>query len=146
MQIVNYIMLVKLCWIQCRLYYMSLQWRHNGCDGVSNHQRVDGLLNRLFTHRSKKRSKLHVTDFCEGISPVADEFPSLRASNAKNASIWWRHHGIVWYTGTAAYLYNAFQEQCTHYALLVVCCGMATVFPHTVLICYTQIPMKSLER
>ena len=37
--------------------------------GVSNHQPHDCLLNRLFTHRSKKRSKLRVTDLCVG-SPV----------------------------------------------------------------------------
>ena len=36
----------------------SLQWRHNGRDGVSNHQPYDCLLNRLF--RSKKTSKLRV--------------------------------------------------------------------------------------
>ena len=36
-----------------------LQWRHNGCDGVSNHQPHDCLLNRLFGHISKKISKLH---------------------------------------------------------------------------------------
>ena len=36
----------------------SLQWRHNGRDGVSNHQRIACLLNRLFRCRSKKTSKL----------------------------------------------------------------------------------------
>ena len=44
-------------------------------------------------HRSKKTSKLHVTGFCEANSPVTGEFPAQRASNAKNVSIWWRHHG-----------------------------------------------------
>ena len=33
---------------------MRLQWRHNGRDGVSNHQPHDCLLNRLFRRRSKK--------------------------------------------------------------------------------------------
>ena len=28
-----------------------------------------------------------------GNSPVTGEFPSQRASNAENVSIWWRHHG-----------------------------------------------------
>ena len=32
----------------------SLQWRHNGRDGVSNHQPRDCLLNRRFMRRSKK--------------------------------------------------------------------------------------------
>ena len=31
--------------------------------------------------------------FCEGNSPVTDEFPAQRVSNAENVSIWWRHHG-----------------------------------------------------
>ena len=34
-------------------YYLSLQWRHNERDGVSNHQPRDCLLNRLFWHRWK---------------------------------------------------------------------------------------------
>ena len=69
-----------------------LQWRHNGRHGVSNHQPHDCLLNRLFRHRSKKTSKLRVTGLCEGNSPVTCEFPSQRAINAENVSIWWRHH------------------------------------------------------
>ena len=32
----------------------SLQWRHNERDGVSNHRRIDCLLNPLFRRRSKK--------------------------------------------------------------------------------------------
>ena len=28
-----------------------LQWRHNECDGMSNHRRLDCLLNRLFRRR-----------------------------------------------------------------------------------------------
>ena len=70
----------------------SVQWRHNGRDGASNHRRLGGLLNRLFRRRSKKTSKFRVTDLCEGNSSVTGEFPSQRASNAENVSIWWRHH------------------------------------------------------
>ena len=72
--------------------WKSLQWRHNERDGVSNQRRVDGLLNRLIRRRSKKTSKLRVTGLCEGNSQVAGEFPSQRANNAENGSIWWRHH------------------------------------------------------
>ena len=39
----------------------SLQWRHIGCDVVSNHRRIVCLLNRLFRRRSKKTFKLRVT-------------------------------------------------------------------------------------
>ena len=79
-----------------------LRWRHNGRDGVSNHHPHDCLLNRLFGRRSKQTSKLRVTGLCEGNSPVTGEFPTQRASNAENVSIWWRHHANVNdnYTGT----------------------------------------------
>ena len=70
----------------------SLEWRHNECDWVLNHRRLDCLFNRLFKCRSKKISKLRVTGHCEGNSPLAGEFTSQRASNAGNVSIWWRHH------------------------------------------------------
>ena len=70
----------------------TLQWRHYERDGVSNHQPHDCLLNRLFRRRSKKASKLCVTGLCVGNSPVTGEFPTQRASNAENVSIWWRHH------------------------------------------------------
>ena len=48
---------------------VSLRWRHNGRENVSNHQPHDCLLNRLFRRRSKKTSKLRVTGLCVGNSP-----------------------------------------------------------------------------
>ena len=48
---------------------ISLRWRHNGHDGVSNHQPHHCLLNHLFGCRSKKTSKLCVTGLCPGNSP-----------------------------------------------------------------------------
>ena len=72
--------------------YFSLQWRHNGHDGVSYHQSYHCLLNRLLSRKSNKILKLRVTDLCAGNSPVAGEFPARMASNAENVSIWWRHH------------------------------------------------------
>ena len=94
-----------------RLYYrrlhtwfsLALQWRHNERDGVSNHQPHDCLLKCLFRHRSKKKSKPRVTGLCEMNSPATGEFPTQRASNPENVSIWWRHHGtsaahlILWW-------------------------------------------------
>ena len=65
----------------------SLQWRHNGGDGVSNHQRLDYLLKSLFRCRSKKTSKLRDTGLCEGNSPVTGEFPSQRAKIVENVSM-----------------------------------------------------------
>ena len=61
----------------------ALQWRHNGRDGVSNHQPHDCLLNRLSRCRSKKASKLRVTGLCAGKSPVTGEFPAQMPSNAE---------------------------------------------------------------
>ena len=47
------------------LALITLQGRHNGHDGVLNHQPHHCLFNRLFRHRSKKTSKLGVTGlFC----------------------------------------------------------------------------------
>ena len=74
------------------MYVATLQWLHNGRDGVWNHQPHHCLFNRLFRCKSKKTSKLRVTGLCEGNSPVTGEFPAQRASNAENVSIWWRHH------------------------------------------------------
>ena len=73
---------------------ISLQWRHNGRYGVSNHQPHDCLLKWSFRRRSKKISKLRVTGLCAGNSPMTAKFPAQMASNAENVSIWWRHHDI----------------------------------------------------
>ena len=48
---------------------LSLHWRHNDHDIVSNHQPHDCLLNRLFRRRSNKTSKIRVTGHCAGNSP-----------------------------------------------------------------------------
>ena len=45
----------------------ALQWRHNGCDCISNHQLHHCLRKRLFRRRSKKTSKLRVTGLVRGI-------------------------------------------------------------------------------
>ena len=79
----------------CPLHFITLQWRHNEHNGVSNHQPHDCLLSRIFRRRSKKRLKLRVTGLCEGNSPVTGEFPTQRASYAENVFIWWRHHNIT---------------------------------------------------
>ena len=40
----------------------------------------------------KKSPNLRITGLCEWNSPVTGVFPTQRASNAENVSIWWRHH------------------------------------------------------
>ena len=55
--------------------HFTLQWRQVQCDGVSNHQLHDCLLNHLFRRRSNKTSKLRVTGLCAGNSPVTCDSP-----------------------------------------------------------------------
>ena len=62
---------------------ITLQWRHNGRDGISNHQPHGCLPNYLFRPRSKKTSKLCVTGLWARNSPVTGEFPAQMASNAE---------------------------------------------------------------
>ena len=70
----------------------TLRLRHNGHDGVSNHQPHHCLLNRSYGRISKETPKLRVTGHYVGNSPGTGEFPAQMASNAENMSIWWRHH------------------------------------------------------
>ena len=80
----NTILNITMLWPS---WNIALQWRHNGRDGVSNHQSHDCLLNRLFRRRSKKTFKLRVAGLCKGNSPVAGELPAQMANNAENVSI-----------------------------------------------------------
>ena len=64
------------------IQFVSLHWRNNERDGVTNHNPHQCLLNRLFRHRWKKTPKLRVIGLCEGNSPVTGECPAQRASNA----------------------------------------------------------------
>ena len=81
---------MELMWLMWWVWH-SLQWRHNERDGVWNHPCLDCLLNHLSRHKSKKTSKLRFTGLCDGNQPMAGGFPSQRASNAENVSIWWCH-------------------------------------------------------
>ena len=58
--------------------FWPLRWRHNECDGISNHQPHDCLLNCLSGRRSRKTSKPSVTGLCAGNSPGTGEFPAQR--------------------------------------------------------------------
>ena len=90
----SYLTTIDICLSMAPNSLISFHWRHNGHDGVSNHQPHDCLLNRLFRRRSKKISKLRVTNLCAGNPPVTGEFLAQRATNAENVSIWWRHHVV----------------------------------------------------
>ena len=73
---------MSFCYVVVLFVTKVLQWRHNDRDGVSDHRCLDCLLNRLFRGRSKKTTKPRVTG----------GFHLQMVCNAKNASIWWRHH------------------------------------------------------
>ena len=76
--------------------HITLQWRYNERDDVSNHQPRDCLLIHLLKRRTKETSKFRVAGLLAGNSPVTGEIPAQMASNAENISIWWRHHDLGW--------------------------------------------------
>ena len=72
-----------------------LQWRHNERNGVSNHRRFDCLFTQPFVQAQIKENIKAPRHW--PLWAVTGGFPSQRASNAKDVSIWWRHcdHSIV---------------------------------------------------
>ena len=68
-------------------YFVSLQWRHNEHDGVSNHRLLDSLLNRMFRSRSDKNIKA----------------PPLKGPGENSVS--WRYHGTACYVRLGTLLY-----------------------------------------
>ena len=70
----------------------SLQWRHSERDDVSTRQPHDCLLKHLFKAQIKENTKAPRHWPLCGEFPVTGEFPTQRATNAENVSIWWRHH------------------------------------------------------
>ena len=73
---------------------MALRWIYHGRDGVSNHHPHECLLNRLFRRRKENIQAPRHWPLYEEFTGTG-EFPAQLASNAENASIWWRHHGHV---------------------------------------------------
>ena len=61
-----YIPVLEMYWSDHVEEY-SLQWRHNGCYGVSKHQPQQCLLNRLFGCRSRKHQSFASLDVVRGI-------------------------------------------------------------------------------
>ena len=76
------------------LSYFSLFYSFYHYNGVIV-SAMSSQITRLSRRRSKKTSKLRVTGLCAENSPVTGEFPTQRASNAENVSIWWRHHDTI---------------------------------------------------
>ena len=63
----------------------------------------------MFRCRSKKTSRLRVTGLFEGNPPMTGGFPSQKASNTENVSIWWCHHDFrIVITESQNYVYEIF--------------------------------------
>ena len=92
---------------------------YNEHDGLSNHQTHVCLRNRLFRRRWNEISKHRLTCFCEGNSPVTDEFPAQRASNAEMLS----------FDDVIMYNLIAIKQQCVHTKLCFNCSGLHTYRP-----------------
>ena len=108
----------------CQHFFQTLRWRHDGRDGIPNHQCHHCLLNCLFRHRSKKTSKLSITGLCEGNSPVTGEFPAQMARNMENVSIWWRHHVIF----ILRFCSSRFAKQCDNLLHSSLCYSSDAVY------------------
>ena len=61
----------------------SLLWRHNGCNGISNHQLNDCLHNRIFRRRSKKTSSAASLAFLREINRWPVNSPHKRPVKQK---------------------------------------------------------------
>ena len=80
-------------WGQTLLWELvSLQWRHNGRDGVSDHQPYDCSLNCIFKEQIKENSQSAASQASVREIHRWPVNSLTKTSNAKNVSIWWRHH------------------------------------------------------
>ena len=81
---------------EIRGVFWSLQWRRNDRDVVSNTS-FKIVYSVVYSSADQRKPQSSASlAFCEGKSPATGEFPSQRASNAENVSIWWRNHvGLI---------------------------------------------------
>ena len=86
----NILLFVNIC---CNISWYPLHWHHNEHDGVSNHWRLRFFYLTFYSGRDQRIYQSSVSlCLCEGNSPVTSDFPTQKASNVENASIWWCHH------------------------------------------------------
>ena len=86
-------LLIVCCHPRKGEFELKLQWRHDGLDGVSNHQTHDCLLNSLFRRIPKKTSKLHVLARGEF---AADRWITL--TNGQLRGKMFPFHDVIMYT------------------------------------------------
>ena len=109
----NYGHFFQCCCEICAYIHMPLQWRHNERDGVSNHRRLDCLLNRLFRRTLMKTPMRSIGNSISylgfklaaalGISTteialalwILYTFVYFKALDLQNSDeeSWWRHSG-----------------------------------------------------
>ena len=75
-------------WSQLFAGECSLQWRHNGYTGVSNHQPQPFIQAQTKENIKAPRHR----PLCCGEFTGHRWITAQIASNAENVSIWWRHH------------------------------------------------------
>ena len=103
-------------WFDVRkLLLVTLHWRHNDHDSVSNHQPHGCLLNRIQTQIIVNIKAPRHWSFC-GEFTGTGEFPAQRANYAENVSTWWRHHG--WWLFIP--IFDIFWERKNHQRCFVV--------------------------
>ena len=90
-QLISILDEAKISRCEAIMITLPLQWRHER-EGVSNHGRLDCLLNRLSGADERNHQSSASLAFVGGNSPVTGEFPAQRASDAEKVSIWWRYH------------------------------------------------------
>ena len=128
--------MVAWIWDFCK-EFSTLQWRHNERHGVSNHQRLESLLNRLFRRRSKKIPKLRVTVLCEGNSPVIMKMKYALERCSINA-LWMSQLSKI--SDTAVRVIRVIlKKMCTILHSVGFCCGcLSEVFTHILQIYFTS--------
>ena len=67
----------------------------NDCHGILNYQSIECLFNHLFRLKTKEHQRSALLALCGGNPPLTSGFPSQRASNTENVSIWWRHNVLI---------------------------------------------------
>ena len=84
------------CPYSCAYHLSALQWCHNGrLNMASQITSLTIVYSTVYSGADQRKYQICVTGLWAGKSPVTGEFPSQRASNAENVSIWWRHHASV---------------------------------------------------
>ena len=98
---------MKLPLVYCWSFCSTTKSKNNGTVSQKRHHYNDVIMDSMASQITsltivysgvysgadqRKTSKLRVTGLCAGNSPGTGEFPAQMASNAGNASIWWRHH------------------------------------------------------